>query len=87
MWPRPDSLSSVEFALNSSFHEAINSTPFRMNRISLLLNPFDVLLHNTRPTTEQASWLGHLSGVATYVKAHEDFLRARCCVNDAKACM
>jgi transposase InsO family protein len=36
-------LPLVEFAMNSAYHDAIHSTPFRMNRVSLPVNPFDAL--------------------------------------------
>jgi hypothetical protein len=42
MSDRDDMLPLVEFAMNSSYHEALRSTPFRMNRITLPANPFDV---------------------------------------------
>jgi hypothetical protein len=38
----------VEFALNSAYHEAIQSTPFRMNRITVPCNPFQVLLRDSQ---------------------------------------
>ena len=41
-----DLLPLVEFAMNSAHHEAIKSTPFKMNRITFPANPFDVLLHH-----------------------------------------
>ena len=84
----PDSLSFVEFALNASYHDAIKTTPFAMNRIALPLNPFDVLLDRTHQLeTDQASWLGPPSGAHSYAKAHQEYQRARRCVHDAKARM
>ena len=57
-------LPLVEFALNSCYHQAIRSTPFRMNRITLPANPFDVLLDNK---LESSTELAGLDGHDTYV--------------------
>jgi hypothetical protein len=54
-----DYLPLVEFALNSSYREAIQSTPLRMNRIMVPCNLFQVLLHDSqRPASELTSWMG-----------------------------
>jgi hypothetical protein len=85
-------LPLVEFALNSSYHDAIKTTPFRMNRITVPANPFEVLLdHTWEASTEQAGWLGvtpmtHKAN-RTYVEAHAEFQRARRCVHAAKSKM
>ena len=48
-----DYLPLVEFALNSAYHKTLDSTPFKMNRISVPRNPFEVLLKsNTGPDDE-----------------------------------
>jgi hypothetical protein len=58
-----------------------------MNRITLPANPFDVLLDKSQElSTEQAAWMGS-SGARTYAQAHENFQRARRCVQDAKSRM
>ncbi len=86
-----DYLPMVEFALNNSYHEAIQSTPFRMNRVSLPLNPFDALVRNAQPlSTELGAWMGASrvdAGRRTYAQAMEEFQRARRCVHHAKARM
>ena len=54
-------LPLVEFALNSCYHQAIRSSPFRMNRITLPANPLDVLLDNKRRLPSLlAGWARHL---------------------------
>jgi hypothetical protein len=85
-------LPLVEFALNSSYHEAIKTTPFRMNRITIPANPFDVLLdHAWEASTEQAGWMGVTpmthKGNRAYVEAHAEYQRARRCVHAAKSKM
>jgi len=84
-------LPLIEFALNSAHHEAIQSTPFRMNRICLPANPFDVLISNSQArTSEQAGWMGltpFAHGERTIMQAHEEFHRARRCVHAAKSRM
>ena len=79
-------LPLVEFALNDSYHDAIQTTPFSMNRVTLPTNPFDCLLHRKSLTTDTPGWMGSsaLSGERTFVKAHEDFQRARRCVELTK---
>jgi hypothetical protein len=85
-------MSLVEFALNSSYHDAIKTTPFRMHRITVPANPFEVLLdHTWEVSTEQAGWLGVTpmthKAHCTYVEAHAEFQRARRCVHAAKSRM
>lgn len=66
----------MEFALNSSYHEAIKSTPYRMNQISLPAAPFESLLESAQTTsTEMNSSLGlpYNLGKRTYAQAHEEF--------------
>ena len=87
-----DLLPLIEFALNSSYHEAIRTTPFRMNRVTVPANPFAVLLDNQkRASSEQAGWLGTTTfshqGARTYTQAHEEYQRARRCVHAAKSRM
>jgi hypothetical protein len=85
-----EQLPLVEFALNSSYHDAIKSTPYRMNRITLPASPFETLLERAQTTsTEMSSSLGLPSdlGKRTYVQAHEEFQRARRCVHAAKSRM
>lgn len=48
-------LPLVEFAMNSSYHEAIQSTPVRMNRITLPANPFDALIASTQHVSTEAA--------------------------------
>jgi hypothetical protein len=84
-------LPLVEFALNSSDHEAIKSTPFRMNCVCLPANPFDVLLHRAdERSIELTGWMG-LSpfdpGARTIIQAYEEFQQARRCVQSAKSRM
>jgi hypothetical protein len=84
-----DMLPLVEFAMNSSYHEAIRSTPFKINRITLPANPFDVLLHSSQQSsTETTGWLGlspPQKGERTYVQGHEEYQRTRRCVHAAKS--
>lgn len=74
-------LPLVEFAMNSSYHEAIQTTPFKMNRITLPANPVEVLTRlRSESSTELASWVGMSEGERTYAQAHEEYQRARRCV-------
>ena len=95
-----DYLPLVEYALNSAYHDAIQSTPFRMNRITIPANPWEVLVHNSRDcSTELSGWMGvsplfadRLPMTAqdaqrTYVQANAEYQRARRCVELAKTRM
>jgi hypothetical protein len=86
-----DMLPRIEFAMNSSYHEAIRSIPFRTNRITLPANPFHVSLHSSQQnSTETTDWLGlspPQKGERNYVQAHEEYQRARRCVHAAKSRM
>ena len=82
-------LPFIEFALNSSYHETIQCTPFQLNRIVVPKNPFGVLSGVEGLTTS----LGHNMGVSTInselgvrtaLQAHEKFEWAKKCVQVAK---
>ena len=90
-----DHLPYIEFALNSSYHDALGATPFQMNRIAVPLNPFEALLQSqgeadsvTHPQArETTSWVGAGklgAGSRTVIQAHEQFQHARRCVHLAK---
>jgi hypothetical protein len=83
-------LPLVEFALNSSYHEAIQSTPYRMNRITLPASPFETLVERSQTASTEMSrsfGLPSFLGTRTYVQAHEDFQSARRCVHASKCRM
>ena len=84
-------LPLIEFALNCAYHKSLGSTPFRMNRITLPSNPFEVLLDQRVITSELSSTVGisslHPSAVRTASEAHSDFQWARRCVHLAKSRM
>ena len=85
-------LPLVEFALNSSYREAIRTTPFRMNRVTVPANPFAVLRDNQKQaSSEQAGWMGTTTfsqqGARTYTQAHEEYQRVRRCVHAAESRM
>jgi hypothetical protein len=79
----------VEFALNSAYHDAIQTTPYRMNRITVPSTPFETLLeHSQTVSTEMGSFgLPSDLGKRSYVEAHEEFQRARRCVHASKCRM
>lgn len=81
-------LPLIEFALNSSYHDSIQSTPFRMNRLTLPANPFDVLLAKSQEqSTELSGWMGltpATQGERTFLQCHAEFERARRCVHASK---
>jgi hypothetical protein len=84
-------LPFIEFALNDMYREAIQSSAFRMNRISLPRNPFAALTQlvhgKIQPKTELARWMGMSEvedGQRTALEAHERFNWARKCVHMAK---
>lgn len=85
-------LPFIEFALNSSYHQSIQSTPFRMNRISLPRNPFDAVMGRVPVMSELTSTMGvstaeGVAGIRTVVQAQEQFAWARRCVHLAKSRM
>jgi hypothetical protein len=86
-------LPFVEFALNDTYHQSTQSTAFRMNRVTLPRNPFDVVVYNSAANaavkTDLASWMGtsETSGSRTMLQAQEQFQWARRCVHLAKSRM
>jgi predicted aspartyl protease len=84
-------LPLIEFALNSSYHQSLQSTPFALNRITVPRNPFDALLGLRPCTSELASTVGMSSydsgACRTALQAHEQFQWARRCVHLAKSRM
>lgn len=92
-----EKLPFIEYAMNSAYDQSTQSTPFRMNRITLPLNPFDAVVRGpgeqARVTSPLASWMGSSSasplaaGCRTVVEAQESFAWARQCVHRAKEVM
>ncbi len=87
-----DYLPLVEFALNSSYHPSLGTTPYHMNRISIPISPFEsVLQRRIIASPALASSMGTtaatLAGQRTFLQAREEFHRARRCVSAAKALM
>lgn len=92
-----DKVPFIEFALNASYDASTQSTPFRMNRITLPLNPFEAVVRGPdgqgQLTSPLASWVGSSSaaptavGSRTALEAHESLLWARQCVHRAKEIM
>ena len=89
-------LPFIEFALNNMYREATGSTPFRMNRITVPLAPFEAVKDRiatqkglVAPQSELASWMGASvpKGERTYLQAKEEFARARQSVHWAKCKM
>jgi hypothetical protein len=82
-------LPLVEFALNSAYHEAIQTTPYRMNRITVPSTPFETLLERSQTVSTEVGSFGLPSelGKRSYVQAHEEFQRARRCVHASKCRM
>jgi Integrase zinc binding domain len=86
-------LPFVEFALNDTYHQSTQATAFRMNRVTLPRNPFDVVVRNSAANaavkTDLASWMGmsETSGSRTVLQAQEQFAWARRCVHLAKSRM
>ena len=88
-------LPLVEFALNSAHHKTLDSTPFKMNRITEPKNPFEVLLKPDPQDTihsTAARWMGistvpSENGARTLAQAHSQFDWARKCVHLAKVRM
>ena len=82
-------LPFVEFAINSSHHEALGCSPFSLNRIRVPTDPFQILTG----LDECRSSLGHTMGVSqlagnagarTAIQAEEQYQHARRCVQIAK---
>ncbi len=88
-------LPFVEFALNNAYHKSIESTPFKMNRVSLPLNPFDVIINrqvanDTDRKSPLTSWMGMSQvseGARTVVQTQAQFAWAKRCVHLAKSRM
>ena len=84
-----DQLPWVEFALNSSFHDSIQSTPFALNRICLPRNPFDAVLDSDflcQTPLSRSMGLSRLSPHVdrSHVQAAENLQWAKLCVQQAK---
>ena len=90
-----DKLLFIEFALNDMYRETTGSTPFKMNRVTVPLAPFEAVKKRIAhkegieaPSAEVASWLGMSTpGARTLLQAHEEFARARQSVHWAKCKM
>jgi hypothetical protein len=87
----PHYLPFIEFALNDMYKETIQSTAFKMNRITLPRNPFSAitqLAHGGKAIeSELAGWMGISrveDGQRTAVEAHERFSWARRCLHMAQ---
>ena len=89
-------LPFIEFALNDMYRETTGTTPFRMNRITVPLSPFEAVKDRiatqkelTVPQSELASWMGISvpKGERTFLQAQEEFSRARQSVHWAKCKM
>ena len=88
-------LPFMEFALNSTWNAALQSTPYRMNRISMPRNPLERKLESTgikeSVTHPQTSELTASVGSSKFkssdrsmLQATVEFERARKCVHEAK---
>ena len=86
----------IEFALNDMKKDASGVTPFRMNRITVPLAPFEAVKDRiatqkdiTYPKTELCTWMGVTvpRGERTLLQAQEEFSRARQSVHWAKCKM
>jgi len=88
-------LPFIEFALNSTWNAALQSTPYRMNRISMPRNPLERKLESTgikeSVTHPQTSELTASVGSSKFkssdrsmLQATVEFERARKCVHEAK---
>jgi RNase H-like domain found in reverse transcriptase/Reverse transcriptase (RNA-dependent DNA polymerase)/Integrase zinc binding domain/gag-polyprotein putative aspartyl protease len=87
----PQYLPFIEFAFNDMYKDTIQTTAFRMNRITLPRNPFAAitqLAHGGKETgSELARWMGMSKvedGQHTALEAHERFSWARRCIYMAK---
>ena len=89
-------LPFIEFALNDMYRDASGATPFRMNRITVPLAPFEAVKDRiatqkeiVAPQSELTSWMGISvpQGERTYLQAREEFSRARQSVHWAKCKM
>ena len=89
-------LPFIEFALNDAHKETSGVTPFRMNRITVPLSPFEAVKDRiaawaelSSPRSELASWVGVSvpKGERTFLQAQEEFARARQSVHWAKCKM
>jgi RNase H-like domain found in reverse transcriptase/Reverse transcriptase (RNA-dependent DNA polymerase)/Integrase zinc binding domain/gag-polyprotein putative aspartyl protease len=87
----PSYLPFIEFALNDMYRESIQSTAFRMNRISLPRNPFAAITQLAHGGvdigSELSGWMGISKledGQRTALESHERFSWARKCVHMAK---
>ena len=89
-------LPFVEFALNDSVKDSTGTTPYKMNRVTVPLAPFQAVQRRiarssnlTAPQAEVASWVGMSmpSGERTFVQAQEEFARARRSVHWVKCKM
>jgi RNase H-like domain found in reverse transcriptase/Reverse transcriptase (RNA-dependent DNA polymerase)/Integrase zinc binding domain/gag-polyprotein putative aspartyl protease len=89
-------LPFIEFALNDAHKDASGTAPFRMNRITVPLTPFEAVKERiatqkdiTCPQSECSTWMGVSvpQGERTFLQAQEQFLRARQSVHWAKCKM
>ena len=83
-----EQLPFIEFALNNAYHQSTQSTAFRMNRVTLPLNPFEAVVSNGPALIpETTTWLGisrEEAGKRTLLQAQHQFMWARKCVQVAK---
>ena len=88
-------LPFIEFAINSTYKESIQCTPFDMNRITLPRNPFDAMMaHVIQGQTvnaETTTFMGinslndpYQNGARTAIQAHAVFQWARKCLELSK---
>jgi RNase H-like domain found in reverse transcriptase/Integrase zinc binding domain len=89
-------LPFVEFALNDMNRDASGVTPFRMNRITVPLSPFEAVKDRIAtqsdiqyPKSELVTWMGVSmpKGERTFLQSQEEFSRARQSVHWAKCKM
>ena len=86
----------IEFAINDAHKDTTGVTPFRMNRITVPLSPFEAVKDRiatqkelNAPRSELSSWMGVSvpKGERTFLQAQEEFARARQSVHWAKCKM
>ena len=89
-------LPFVEFAMNDMKRDASGVTPFRMNRVTIPLSPFEAVKDRIAtqkdikyPKSELTTWMGVSvpRGERTFLQAQEEFSRARQSVHWAKCKM